>query len=119
MRIDPAPGSEITPDTKIVADLEYTIEQFRVGGFQAGATAMSVRPLMGFTLKPSEGAEAVRLRAATGRITVAFDPRALWDRQDLRRPFEVFFAIEQFFGTMGETVTAAATPPVEFKPVGR
>jgi len=36
----------------------------------------------------------------------------IWDKPDLKRPFEIQFSIDQLIGAIGASVSAASTAPI-------
>ena len=115
VRLTPLPGSEISPDTTIIAELEYNVEQFEPKRFTIAAMAAQNRPDHGWSLVPVDGEESHVLPQASGTITARFEAKNLWDKPDLKRPFEITFSVAQFIGTMGVTTQAAKADAIIYK----
>ena len=111
----PPAGSEITPATTIVVELEYSVERFERNRFKVGATAAQARPGYSWSLAPTNGEESQMLHEAAGIRRVRFNAKSLWEKPDLKHPFEITFTVNQLVGTWGASVEAAKTAPIIFK----
>jgi ribosomal protein L23 len=56
------------------------------------------------------------LNRATGTHKVTFDVKELWQKPEVKRPFEIVFSVDQLVGTWGVSVMAATTDPTLFFP---
>ena len=113
--LTPPAGSEITRTTTIVVELEYRVEKFEPERFKAGATAAQTRAGYSWSLVATKGEASQLLHQAAGRVIVPFDASLLWEKPDLKHPFEITFSVDQLIGTMGASVTAAKTDPLLFR----
>jgi hypothetical protein len=112
--VTPPVGSVITSQTIIVAELEYSVERFEPKRFKLAATAAETRPGYTWSLAATDGEESQVLAEAAGTRTVRFSAKLLWEKPDLKQPFEIRFTVNQLVGTWGVSVEAARTDAVMF-----
>ena len=108
--ITPAAGTAVTRETVLIAELEYTIEQFAPGRFEMDARFATTRE----AITQLGDFEALLLERPNGRVTIKYPLAAIWSK-DVRRPLEVQFCIGQKIGFMGSTAAAACTPFIKFR----
>lgn len=112
--MNPAPGSRISRDTVLTATLKYQVEQFQAQRFIVMVTAATT----GSTRTMGKGSDIDQplLTSASGTVTVTYPLRHLWDDPTAARPFQVWFSINQLFGTMGASAAAARIGPFQYVP---
>jgi TonB family protein len=110
VEVKPPPGSSVTKETIVVAELSYRIEQFTAERFVAGASAELVTGN-----STINGSPDVVLGQATGRVTVAYPLADVWDHPELRKPLLIRFAVRQLGGSEGISAIVANAGPVTYR----
>ena len=93
LSVRPVSGSRVSRDSVIVADLSYTVERFETGRFIVMALAEQAKGTS--TMGRGADIEHPVLRAATGRVTLSYPLRHIWDDPEVIRPFRITFNLDQ------------------------
>lgn len=109
----PAKGEPVSRDSVIVAQLGYSVTNFRDGQFFVMpqlATRHSAATRSGRT--PAEGFPV--LKNAAGTLSFSLPLADVWDDPDIRRPFRIWFYLNESAGPQQSRVVAK-TGPIEYK----
>jgi len=91
------------------------LARFEPKRFTLAASAAETRPGYSWSLAATDGEDSQVLGEAAGTRTVRFSAKRLWEQPDLKQPFEIRLTVNQFVGTWGVSVEAAATDAFLFK----
>ena len=107
--ITPPSGGQLSKKSTVVADLAYSITGFRSGGFFVMAQVETTDP--GMTTDgsaPSHGYPV--LSEPTGTLKVSFPIRHVWDEPRVKRPFRIWFYLNQHTAPRQSRMIAKAGP---------
>jgi hypothetical protein len=113
LRVTPTPGSRVSRDTVIVAELSYRVDDFEAGRFFVMVQAATIEPEV-TTMGKGTNIQQPILREAHGTVTLSYPLRHLWDEPTVAKPFEVWFCLNQRIGSLGASVTATKIGPFRY-----
>ncbi len=111
--LTPPPGSIVDRTVVIVAELEYTIADFRDNTFEINVQFDTTSP---HTTRSAPGPlrRESRVKKSSGTITLKQPLREVWDETAIARPFKVWFYLTRKQGG-GRSVSVATVGPIEYK----
>jgi hypothetical protein len=110
--VDPAEGEVVSKHTLIVAELVYSVSGFREGQFFLMPQLATTDPAK-TSSGPVLGGHPI-LREASGRLTISFPLEAVWDMREIRKPFRIWFYLNERTGS-GKSRVVAKTTPIDYK----
>jgi serine/threonine protein kinase len=111
-RISPPPGSTVSRNTVVVADLEFTVDDFEKDRFRIQPhllTGPATSQIISGDL-----VEGPILPEARGNLTVRVPLNVLFDNNTVNGPFQIQFALMQTCGTMGFCAQIARTEALRY-----
>ena len=115
--VTPPSGTELSQDSVVIADLTYSITSvtgFRRGDFFILAQVETTDPTT--TTDGSFPSDAYPvLEAPTGRLTFSFPVRYVWNEPTVKRPFRIWFYLNQYIGPNRRSRVIGRAGPVEYE----
>jgi serine/threonine protein kinase len=117
--ITPPPGSVVSRDTIVIADLAFSINSAAPAGFQQGQFRIEPHvkdsATSGFSLADmNDTVESPVLQTASGNVRLRLPMRALFEDSRFKPPYEIEFSVMQMCGKSGFCSGVAATQPVRY-----
>ena len=111
--VTPPSSTQLSQDSVVVADLAYSV----VTGFQRGeffilAQVETTDPTMTTDGTFPSDAYPV-LQEPTGRLTFSFPVRYVWNELRAKRPFRIWFYLNQYIGPNRRSRVIGSVGPVE------
>jgi hypothetical protein len=115
--ITPPPGTQLSQDSVVVADLAYSITNvagFRRGDYFILAQVETTDPTM--TTDGSFPSDAYPVpQAPTGSLTFSFPVRHVWNEPRVSPPFRIWFYLNQYIGPDRRSRVIARAGPLEYE----
>ena len=111
--VSPPSGSQLSKDSVIVVDLSYRVERFEPGRFVVKALAANTKGV--FIAGVGGDAEPAVLRQPTGTMTMSYPMRYIWADPEVRKPFEIIFAVSRSGDGDGAGRPIATAGPFRYK----
>ena len=116
LSIDPPAGSAVNAETRLIAEVEYAIENFDPTAVYYIAPLFDSTRGQGMTFNALRSpTEAPRLRSASGRLRVVHRLRPEWSQGSLAKPVSVTFFVMVRTGPQ-RTQVIGKTETVQFGP---
>jgi hypothetical protein len=116
--ISPAPGTAVTRETVVTAELEYSMSSFVPELHYVMAQADMNQP--GYSFDGTFPAEAYPImKERKGRLSFSFPLRHIWDSPDLKHPITMRFALNKrgLSLTQSKSLSVAVTDKIRYEPV--